>query len=63
MAGIECGELIEEEVEEAWWLGNLGGRMKMGKVVLFLSPLPAAHRIAVCLDISGETFFGYGLRL
>ena len=30
MAGIEYGELIEEEVEETWWLGNLGGKMEMG---------------------------------
>ena len=34
MAGIAYGELIEEEVEEIWWLGNLEGRMEMGKVVL-----------------------------
>lgn len=34
MVDIECGELIEEEVEEIWWLGNSEGRMEMGKVML-----------------------------
>lgn len=38
MAGVECGELIEKEVKEAWWLGNSGERMNMGKLCYFLQP-------------------------
>lgn len=29
VGGIEHGELIEEEMEEAWSLENPGGRMEM----------------------------------
>lgn len=56
MGGIVCGEMIEEEVEEAWWLGNLGGRLEVGKLVLLFVTTP-------CQDVSGETFFYYVLGL
>lgn len=48
MTGIECGELIEEEVEEIWWLGNSEGRMGMGKVMLlFITLLQATEYLYV----------------
>lgn len=29
MGGVECGEVSGEDVKEAWWLENPGGRMEM----------------------------------
>lgn len=57
MTGSECGELIEEEVEEAWWLGNLARRMEMGKVMLFWSSLPAAAEYQYVRTLVVKPFF------
>lgn len=46
---IECGELIEEEVEEIWWLGNSERRMEMRKVMLFFTTA-ACRPPSICMS-------------